>query len=406
MPAPTLEAGLGLTKAAGPVEYKFYNGEVSVFYDDAEHTYTRFDKEGLPVIIPGVTSAVHIIDKSGPLTQWASNMCANYIRDMIAEHKVSMQATFGGDGPVLVDIDDVLSWLDPARFNFNEYKNKAADTGKVAHDWVEQYIKARIREDWGMAFHYWHNRPEDERSANGVTAAFEWMSGHNVEWIFTERKIYSRVFDYAGTLDGYARISSCGNPECCGRVNPETGEREAVHFENVLAVIDWKTSNNLYEEYEYQTAAYDHAIREELGMVAEYRVVIRLGKEDAQFEARLLFQDTYERDFKIFLQCLALYTSVDGRKRHDRAVRDQVKSVLKAKKQAAIEAEKQRKREEKEALKAAKEEIFNEFRSQGMSIKAAKTAVAVAFKRTDIPEQDEIEEAAQCAEEEDLEEAA
>jgi hypothetical protein len=397
MTMPTMEAALGIAPTQPPTTYRFYDGEVTVTYDDGEHSYTRFDKDGLPVLIPGVTSAVHIIDKSGPLTQWAANKATEYIGDKIEQERALFVAATGSDEGFSIPAETVLGWLDAARFNFNEYKNAASDTGKVAHDYVEKWIKALIRECHDTLAALTANPPEDERARNGATAALAWMKHHNVRWIFTERKIYSRAFDYAGTADGLALIDSCDDAECCGRVNMQTGVRELVVFRDALALIDWKTSNRLYEEYDYQTAAYLKAIEEENNRwLILYRVVIRLGKEDAQFESRLLFNDTLDRDFDIFLKCLALYRELDGRKRRDREVRNTVKGILKAAKEAAIEAEKLRKKNLKQFIKWSRETLYDICRAEGMTVKASKSVVSVTFKAllaNEEPEEEEIEEA-------------
>lgn len=395
MTVPTMEAALGIAPIQEPTKHYFYNGEVVVHYDDVEHSYTRFDAAGLPVLIPGVTSAVHIIDKSGPLTQWAANKATEYIGDKVEEERALFVAATGSDEGFSIPAETVLGWLDAARFNFNEYKKAAADTGHVAHDYVERWIKALIRECHDTLAELEKNPPEDERARNGATAALAWMKAHNVRWVFTERKIYSRKHDYAGTADGLAWVDSCGNAECCGRLNVATGQKEALHFVNVLVLIDWKTSNRLYEEYEYQTAAYVVAIEEETGRKIEFRFIIRLGKEDAEFESRLLFNDDMERDFRIFLKCLALYIDIDGRKRREREVRDTVKAILKAAKEAAEEAEKKRKRDLRQFITWSRAALYSAYRDQGMTVKASKSAVTAAFKTLLAAEEpeEEIEEA-------------
>jgi hypothetical protein len=398
---PELEEGLGLAGLGlAPKEYKFFGGSVSLFYDDAEHEYTRFDAAGNLYIVPGVTSAIHIIDKSDALTQWAANQATEYVESKVAEERVKFFEIAAACGDVLapdtqvqIEASLVLSWLNDARFAFRKYKEAAADTGKIAHDWVEQYIRSLIHNEPAQTAELLANLPEDERARNGALAALDWMTKHKVRWVCTERKIYSRDHDYAGTLDGLAYISSCGDPECCGRTNMETGEKEAVFFENVLCMIDWKTSNRLYAEYEYQTAAYLKQQQEERGYVIPLRFIIRLGKDDAQFEARLLFEDTIERDFHIFLECLALYRSIEGRKRGERAVRDILKALFKAQKEAAIAAEKAEKKAKKDLLKFQKASMFEDLRRRGFTIKAARAAIKEAFAAQPNDDEEIVEEA-------------
>ena len=193
------------------------------------------------------------------------------------------------------------------------------------HGWLERHIISLM--DTGHPTG--ESMPEDSRAANGVHAALNWMDAHKVRWVFTERKVYSLRHDYAGTGDGLAYISSCGNPECCGKWVKTYGrwERVALKFTDALALIDWKTSNQLHASYDWQTAGYDKAVEEEIGIhgkfpmlqqLVEYRVIIKLGKDDGEFDARLLTMDTLERDFTTFLQCLDLYRSTDSVEQEDK----------------------------------------------------------------------------------------
>src|SRR5262249_19750690 len=117
------------------------------------------------------------------------------------------------------------------------------------------------------------NFPVDERAANCCAAAVEWMSQHNVRWLKTERKCFSRKYGYAGTMDGLAVVDSCKDRLCCPH-----------DFTDRLTLVDWKTSNALYVEYLLQTAAYQQAYQEETGETIADRWVIRLGKDDAEFD--------------------------------------------------------------------------------------------------------------------------
>lgn len=336
-------------------KFKFPDGEViTMYYDDSLHQYTRYGLEGV-VILPSSTTAIHIIDKSAALTQWAANMTVDYIRQKMAtevadyfNHLGSYEKTFTPE--------NVESWLNDARFNFKEYTKAAADTGTLAHDWLEEYIKADKKKDNERLMYLMTNLPDDERAKNGITAALDWMSGHNVKWIHTERKIFSREYDFAGTMDGLAYIDSCGEPECtcCGTVDLSTGQRIALEFVGVLALIDWKTSNRLYPEYWYQTASYEGAYEEETGEDVRLRIICRLGKDDGQFECQRRDHETFEQDYTTFLHALALYRDIEWQKENESARKSAIKFAVKAAKTAAKDTEKEVKRIAKEAAKAAK----------------------------------------------------
>lgn len=335
-------------------EFHFFNGEVTIYFDDDEHSYTRYGGDGL-VKIDGVTTVVHIIDKSAALTQWAANQSVEYVQAKIdialAEHMSMNQIATEelARESYRFAPAEIESWLNDARFNFRAYADAAADTGSIAHDWLEKYVKAQLKAgEHGQiqsqeVLEMLMNLPEDERARNGVLAALDWEWKHNVRWIATEKKIYSLQWDYAGTMDGLAFVDSCKDLNCC----PHESKDE-------LAVIDWKTSNRLYDEYRYQTAAYMQAQIEELGLPITGRWLTRLGKEESEFECWHLDYETFDLDWETFKNCLALERSVNKVKQRDKDKRAAEKAEVKEKKDLAKAAEKVRAAEVRNAVKAAK----------------------------------------------------
>ena len=332
-------------------EYKFYNGEVSVFYDDAEHTYMRLPREGegeQMVIIPGCTTAVHIIDKSAALMAWTANLCRDYT---LLKMEPGRNYTREELEPLLFE----------ASKHYKDIVETAADIGKMAHNCLEQTIKHALRFNAGVVEDL-VQAPEHPQSLSCCLAALDWMRKHNVRWVHTERKIYSRKHDFAGTLDGVALVDSCGYVNCCYRVeeivNADKGIVTSVRypdlFVNRLSVIDWKSSNRLYDEYRIQTAAYEAAIEEELKVDIQDRWVLRLGKDDGEFEPWHIGEEDFELDFNAFLDCLNLFRNTNSIRTRGVERRAALKAAVKAEKAAAKDAEKAAKKAEKEAIKAAK----------------------------------------------------
>jgi hypothetical protein len=345
----------------GVVEYSFYNGEVTIIYNDEEHSYSRLTAEG-EVLIPGVTTVVKIIDKSAALTQWAANMATGYIRLKLSE----LAGVFALENPGqtrLFGIPEVELLLEEARYHYKDIRDQAGDVGKLAHHCLEKSIKKALEAD-GVVKEL-VDTPEDEKARSCVQAALDWMLAHRVRWIATERKVYSRQYDYAGTEDGRAYVSGCGDPLCC-----------PTPFEDVLSVIDWKSSNRLYDEYRFQTAAYEHADEEELGVDIKERWILRLGKEDGEFEPWHLTEDEFEHDFQTFLDALDLYNDIEKLKQTTRDKKAAKKAAAKAEKEAAKAAEKEAKAEAKAAAKLEKQAIKD-------AEKVAK-ALAREAKRADV----------------------
>ena len=126
-------------------------------------------------------------------------------------------------------------------------------------------------------------------------------------------------------------MDSCDNPACCARI-----------FQDELSIIDWKTSNYLYVEFLYQTAAYQQALEEEYPNTHyAARWILRLGKEEGDFAS--WYEKDFAGDFAGYHACLEL-TRIH--RKVEQRMREQ-KKLLTFRKRAAKTAE-------KEALKAAK----------------------------------------------------
>lgn len=316
----------------GPAEQLvLYNGTEIIYYNDKLHSYYKVDDNGQKLLVSGVTSAVGKIDKSGPLTQWAANMTIAHLREKIDYR----QFKSGGTIYTFVTKEQLEPLFEDARFNFKVISNVAKDVGKIAHNWLEVFVKGTINGsiDDQSAF----SVPEDEAAAKCVKAAMEWMAKHNFKPLNAEKKIYSKEYNYSGTYDWLAYITSCNDTKCC----PFEG--------TVLALGDWKSSKSLWDEYLIQTAAYVKAHEEEFPeQTIAIRVLIRLGKEDGEFESRVLTRDTLDHEFNVFLGALAIYNWEKQIKLQERYERE----VAKAEAKAIKELEKAKNKEEKEAAKA------------------------------------------------------
>ena len=264
-------------------EYTFYGGQVTLRYDPKKHVYLLMTKNGLEVQ-DGVTSICHIIDKSAALVPWGCKMM---------EQKLLL-TTPTSNGMVLASFKQYMDIVAAAKTAHKEKLEEAGNLGKIAHAWIEEYIKEKLDPNVIVP-----DLPIDERAKNACIAALTWIARHNVRWLFTERKVYSRHYKYAGTMDGLCKVDSCTDPNCCPN-----------KFVDRLTIADWKSSNYLYPEYMLQTAAYMQAYREEMCENVVDRWVVRLGKDDAAFEAWHLEWDTYEVDFKAFTDALALSRSM------------------------------------------------------------------------------------------------
>jgi hypothetical protein len=308
--------------------YSFYGGTEILLFDASKWSYYRVTPEGRE-LQAGVTSVVKIIDKSEVLMRWAIKKALEKLKKLLILGEYVITDANNDEPKLLFEtiLDDIINLAKKAD---REELEAAGETGHAAHEWIENYIHSIIEEKEDRRLELLSKFPSDERAANAVTAALEWMHKHNVRWISTERKCFSRKYKYAGTADGLAIVDSCTNKDCC----PES-------FKDRYTLVDWKTSNFLYIEYLLQTAAYQQAIQEESGQTIEDRWIIRLGKEDAEFDPwHVSGKELFDQDFQGFLNALALYRSVH--KIEDRIddikekKRNRAKEIKKIKKEAQL----------------------------------------------------------------------
>jgi hypothetical protein len=273
---------------SGPYkEYKFYNDEVTLrYYGNPIHAYFEV-VDGELKRQDGVTTVCHIIDKSAALVPWGCKMMYEKLMRTIPTRVIE-----GVEMLEPLSLEEFDHFATDAKSAHKEKLEEAANVGSAAHNWLEDYIKIRL----GLKPAGTLNWPEDERAKSCVEAALDWMKRHNVRWVCTERKVYSRVFEYAGTLDGIAICDSCNDPLCC-----------PTPFKDRKSLIDWKSSNYLYVEYLYQTAAYQQAYEEETEEKLEDRWIIRLGKEDGKFDPWHCEADWADSDWLGFEYALSLY---------------------------------------------------------------------------------------------------
>lgn len=295
--------------------HAFYGGGVILEFDRSSWSYVRVMPDGARRKFAGVTGTCKIIDKSEVLLRWAVKVALAKCKKLLIDGKfVGEEAT-----SVLFEstLDDIIK---EAKKADKEALDDAAEIGHIAHDWIECYIGAVLSDNYERRIELLAKLPEDERAASACVAAIHWMVEHDVRWVATERRCCSREHEYAGTMDGLARVSSCQNPLCC-----------PTKFQDRLTLVDWKTSNYLYIEYLLQTAAYQHAHEEETGETIEDRWVIRLGKEDAEFDPwHISGRELYETDFTAFTRALALSRSVTD-------ITERIETITAAKKAAKHE---------------------------------------------------------------------
>lgn len=258
------------------VEFTLYGGKVKGKFFPDSHQYWIDNKRP-----PSVTGILAIKDKSRPLVIWATELYRDYLlsKKTITEEDIYVGSTL-----------------------HEEKKKEAADIGHKIHKWIEAHIKGENPE-----------MPEGKEAQIGVTSFLEWKDANKVSFLSSERVVYSKKHGYVGQMDMEARVNG------------------------KLCLIDIKSSNAIYNDYNMQTAAYVMADEEESSRTYKGRWIIRVAKETEKdywvrmekknlararkgkdpvefpaykvFEAKFLDEELTNigRDFEAFLNAKKLY---------------------------------------------------------------------------------------------------
>lgn len=241
--------------------FEMYNGEVVIdFYERYgryQHVYIRRDNGEW---LKSVTGATGILDKPA-LIGWACGCMKDKIDDAINQ------------GHVLTP-----EFLDSAKNAWREKRDSSADVGTMTHELIHEFINYKLGISDKMP-----KVPKIAEVENAFLAFREWVEENDVEFISTEQLVYSKKYNFVGTLDCIAKIRK-GKERFC--------------------LIDFKSSNGIYAEMVYQTTGYNIAYEEENMVKIDSTIIARFGKKDAEFEM-LEFKVTPQL-VKGFLSCLYL----------------------------------------------------------------------------------------------------
>lgn len=136
-----------------------------------------------------------------------------------------------------------------------EQRDEAALAGNIAHDMIEAFIL---------------NKPQPvvsvepalmEKASNSFKQFCEWQEQTRIEIVATEDSYISERYQFGGTVDAIGR-------DMKGRI----------------VLLDWKTSNSVYQDYLIQLAAYALLLEENKPeWKPEGFHLIRVAKESADF---------------------------------------------------------------------------------------------------------------------------
>lgn len=183
-------------------------------------------------------------------------MPANIYKNSKGERVPGVTTVIGGN--LGWSKDALMYWAWDQGINgkdFRASRDKAADTGTIAHAMVEHEVKGE-RFDWpALGQEMGGNAEQIKQAENAFNAFCEWKELVKFELLFSEHLLVSEVHQFGGQIDIAA-------------------------VQKKRAIIDIKTSNAIYADHKIQIAAYgqlwnEHYPKEPI----EAYYILQLGKD-------------------------------------------------------------------------------------------------------------------------------
>jgi len=238
--------------ATEKIKKELYNGEVEVFFFPKSHRY-KLDKKR----IPSVTGILWVIDKP-----WLVPRAVNCMKEYL------LQLDY-------ITKDDIFE----ASKQYTQKKKDAADTWIIIHDWIHEYITNQNPEI-----------PEEFECKNWILWFLDWKEEHNVEFIESEKLVYSKKYNYVWHVDAICKIDWD------------------------VYLVDFKSSKSVYPAYHLQNAWYWIWIEEELWLDVKWTWILHFNKETWEFNFITRDEKQYKEDKEWFINCLWLFTYIKKNK--------------------------------------------------------------------------------------------
>ena len=230
-------------------------GHVDLHYNDDDHSYYVNEKR-----VPGVTTIAHLTDKP-QLNYWLKTTPLKALHDKI-------ERCLATNTPI--DGLSLKNMHDEAMKACDYVKDQAGDIGTIVHDIFEKIVQNKD-----------YIQPTDEKVIRCLNHIMLWYKSQKVAVEVQEKKLYSKKYGYAGTLDLICTMNG----------------------KKTKYLLDLKTSNYITEDMMYQLHAYRQAYLEETGEKINKLGIIKAPKtEDKSMEVILV--DYSQKYLKGFLGLL------------------------------------------------------------------------------------------------------
>jgi len=213
-----------------------YKDGTDLFYNPDKHVYVVNNK-----IIPSVTGICGNGVPKPELTNWLVYTPLSEFHRLVK-----------GQLETNIPLDDVslLRIKKQASEKTKIVKEDAGLIGSTVHELIESFLKGKPT-----------IKPSDPKVKNCWNLFLNWWEKSKYKVIDLEKKLYSKKWGYAGTLDLVVKDQSKN-----------------------LVLIDIKTSNQIAFDYQLQLNAYKVAYEEETKRKISKAMVVRLPKNEAEIE--------------------------------------------------------------------------------------------------------------------------
>ena len=185
-------------------------------FRESDHSYWLNGKR-----LPGVTTIDGVLDKPA-LIWWAGDMAREFLVGKRDVFNPDQWATPPAMEAGRAYSEQEITALAVAAGGWHRAtKEKAADFGSAAHDWIEADIYGVKQE-----------KPKAPEVLSAVTAFLEWKARHHVEFVEVEWAIHDPAGRVGGKLDALALV------------------------DGILRVLDHKTGKGIYMESVIQVGQY------------------------------------------------------------------------------------------------------------------------------------------------------
>jgi hypothetical protein len=233
---------------------ELYGGDVILEFFAGRHRYLA---NGVPA--ESITGILKVINKPA-LLWWAVGLAGDHVRANLKPGSV-------------VDELTVETLVDGLKKAHRDTSSAAATAGNLVHEWVSQHLKG---ENPPM--------PTNDKLRQSVEAFLRFQDEHDFQVKDSERKVYSREYNVAGTVDIIGVYQ--GEP----------------------VVADLKSGSGIFPEALLQTGGYDICLSEEIGTTFKKHLIINCQKDGT---LKFHISDSVERNRDGFLAALKLFRTLE-----------------------------------------------------------------------------------------------